>query len=56
MEAALEYCAGRELTNGVRFHPGAEHGQPDILKNELQLYGGNCLSSALEKTRIRQRA
>lgn len=47
---------GSQLTDFC-LHPGAEHGEPDILKDELQLYEGNCLgrNSGFGWNRIKER-
>lgn len=52
MAAALRCCDWGLLTKGACLHPGAEHGEPDVLKDELQLYGGNWLSSGFGKIEL----
>lgn len=37
------------------FHSGAVHEEPDLLKDELQLYGGKSLSSGLGEKGTTQR-
>jgi hypothetical protein len=44
MEVALRHW--RDLTK-LCLHPGADHGELEVLKDELQLCGGNCLSPDL---------
>lgn len=44
MEVVLRHW--RDLTK-VCLRPGAGHGELEVLKDELQLYEGNCLSSDL---------
>lgn len=40
---------------GGCLHSGAEHEDPDLLKDELQLYGGKSLSSGFGENGITQR-
>lgn len=59
MEAVRGYCdcdsdCG-ELTKRICFHPGAEHEEPDILKDELQLYEGKLSSSGFGENGTTQR-
>lgn len=44
MEVVLRHW--RDLTK-VCLYPGADHGELEVLKDELQLYGGNHLSPDL---------
>lgn len=44
MEVVLRHW--RDLTK-ICLHPGADHGELEVLKDELQVYEGNCLSPDL---------
>lgn len=44
-----------ELTKDGCLHSGAEHEEPDLLKDELQLYGGKSLSSGFGENGVTQR-
>ncbi|MEJ1279820.1 transmembrane protein 40 [Cricetulus griseus] len=46
MEVALGHWG--KLTK-VCFHPGADHGELEVLRDDLQLYGGNCWSPGFEE-------